>query len=58
MSYSDFLATKRISAKPQGFSVKLEDLNPSLFDFQAKVVQWAAKKGRAAIFADQREAAS
>ena len=50
--YHDFLASKQLAAKPSGFTVNRDQLNPSLFPFQADIVQWALKLGRAAIFAD------
>lgn len=52
MQYSDFLASKRITSLAAGFDVEYSDLHSSLFDFQAYVVKWALKKGRAAIWAD------
>jgi len=51
MNYGSFIASKRITFTPR--SVTLSDpLNPALFDFQVKIVEWALSKGRAAIFAD------
>lgn len=50
MKYEEFLATKRIVADSVGFEPG--ELNPMLFDFQADIVRWAIRKGRAAIFAD------
>ena len=51
MSYSDFLASKAVTAVPTGI------INPAepaaqLFDFQRDIVKWALRRGRAAIFAD------
>ena len=51
MDYSEFLEKKRIIDKATGLS-SVPDLNPMLFDFQRDIVQWALKRGRAAIFAD------
>ena len=50
MSYSDFLLSKAITAPPVGMEVG--DLPDYLFDFQADIVRWALRRGRAAIFAD------
>lgn len=52
MTYQDFLDSKRIKTENVGFDVEPENLNPSLFPFQSKIVTWALKRGRAAIFAD------
>ena len=50
MNYADFLKTKRITAPGRGFEVS--SVSTQLFDFQADIVKWALRKGRAAIFAD------
>lgn len=50
MNYDTFLQQKTISDVSGGFQAK--ELNPNLFDFQAAIVEWALKKGRAAVFAD------
>lgn len=52
MDYADFLASKRISAPPVGFSVGANHLNSAPFDWQCDIVRWALRRGRAAIFAD------
>ena len=49
-SYCDFLAGKARRDFSHGFDPV--DLNPALFDFQAHIVRWACRKGRAAVFAD------
>ena len=49
--YEAFLASKRILADPCGFDVSRERINPMLFEFQADIVQWALRRGKAAIFA-------
>lgn len=51
MTYSQFLSTKAVSAKPCGLS-DLPELHPVLFPFQADVVNFALKLGRAALFLD------
>jgi hypothetical protein len=50
--YEGFLKNKAIIDKKSGFLVSLSDLNPMLFDWQAKLVQWALVRGRAALFED------
>ena len=52
MDYKEFLDGKRIETVDVGFDVSDEDVNPALFRFQSKIVRWAVKRGRAAIFAD------
>lgn len=55
-TYEEFLATKRIFANPCGFEIKRSDINPMMLDpkheFQADIVQWACKRGKAAVFAN------
>jgi len=49
-AYADFIAAKLQRADGHGFE---PNTMPShLFDFQAELVQWAIRQGRAAIFAD------
>lgn len=50
--YRSFLASKRTVVKPSGFDVSFSQINPRLWDWQASVVQWALKIGRAALFED------
>lgn len=50
--YEDFLASKRRAAHPSGVAVDADQVNPVLYDWQAVIVSWAVKQGRAAIFAD------
>lgn len=50
MSYSDFLKSKRIENIYSGFEPS--DLNENLFPFQRDVVNWACRRGKAAIFED------
>jgi DNA modification methylase len=50
-SYQDFIASKLSLHVPVGFAPS--DLSRyGLFDFQSAIVDWAVKRGRAAIFAD------
>jgi len=46
--YDDYVAGKIIEAKPSGFDVG--DLNPRLFPYQADIVRWALRRGKAALF--------
>jgi DNA modification methylase len=50
MDYDKFVVDKREVAKTQGIDV--ETKIDGLFQFQTHIVNWALKKGRAAIFAD------
>lgn len=50
MTYEQFIASKRTRAADAGLAAG--ELSGHLFDFQAHVVRWALRKGRAAIFAD------
>lgn len=50
MSYQEFLARKRRVAEPVG--IRAERLPSALFPWQAAIVRWALRKGRAAVFAD------
>lgn len=52
MNYQDFIASKAIVHRSSGVQVKPEDVNSLLFPFQRDLTCWAARKGRAAIFAD------
>lgn len=52
LAYEDFLQSKRAIAQSSGLEVGLDDLHDGLFPFQKVLVQWALRKGRAAIFAD------
>jgi len=50
VSYQDFLDKKKLQPIISGF--KADSLNNNLFDFQRVIVEWALRRGRAAIFAD------
>jgi superfamily II DNA or RNA helicase len=50
IAYQNFLASKRRIVTGDGITGAA--LSPMLFDWQAAIVRWALKKGRAAIFAD------
>lgn len=47
-SYEEFIASKRRKLQPMGFKPK--ELNTNLFDWQATIVDWAVRRGRAALF--------
>jgi hypothetical protein len=50
VNYDDFLTSKSQAGADSGFApIWMPDC---LFDFQASMVEWAVRKGRAAIFAD------
>jgi len=51
-AYKKFLELKQIKLDPSGFEVDRKKLNVKLFDFQADIVAWALRKGRAALFCD------
>ena len=51
-TYADFLATKRSHATNLGPVVERGAIHHRLHDWQAAIVQWAARTGRAAIWAD------
>lgn len=52
MSYQDFLAAKAARVNEVGPTIDLGDIHPMLHPWQGEIVQWAAKTGRAAIWAD------
>ena len=51
-SYQEFLAEKSFYVEPSGFDVDPEKVNPMLFDWQRRIVEWACRRGRSALFAD------
>lgn len=50
MNYDAFIRAKASEDVKSGFEPS--DMGKHLFDFQASIVEWACKRGRAAIFAD------
>lgn len=52
MDYDTFLQSKRFRIQDAGIDIPLGALNGMLFDFQALIVQWALRKGKAALFVD------
>jgi superfamily II DNA or RNA helicase len=51
-SYAAFLARKERKARPSGCAVDEADVHPMLHPWQKRIVTWAAKTGRAAVWAD------
>lgn len=51
MSYAEFIRSKALTAPADGIEIDRSHLHPTLFEFQADLVTWALRKGRAAIFA-------
>lgn len=52
VSYSEFLAAKARKEIAVGHEVAAGELHPSLHPWQAEIVRWAVRIGRAAIWAD------
>lgn len=52
VDYATFLEMKKAQEVKAGFDISLEEINPTLFDFQKVIVRWAIARGRAAVFAD------
>lgn len=50
--YASFIESKKIKTVECGFDVDASLLNKNLSDFQRVIVQWALKRGRAALFED------
>ena len=50
MDYADYIERKALETPTVGFEP--ESLNPSLFPWQAAIVRWALRKGRACLFED------
>jgi hypothetical protein len=48
--YQAFLDSKQVLAPTVGFDVPINSLNSNLFPWQARIVQWALEKGKAALF--------
>lgn len=52
MTYQEFLKTKEDQIIRAGFEVGRNHLNPHEFEYQKDIVQWALRKGKAAVFSD------
>lgn len=51
-SYADFIASKAIRADTAGLPCELDEVHLALHEWQARIVTWAVRTGRAAIWAD------
>lgn len=51
-AYREFLAAKSRLAAVHGVDIDVDQLHPSLHDWQRVVVRWAVRVGRAALWAD------
>ena len=51
-TYADFLAKKRKRVANYGRGCTIADAHPMLHDWQARIVAWAVRKGRAALWED------
>lgn len=51
-SYAAFLERKRVHTAQAGPAVSISEVHSSLYPWQAEIVTWAVKTGRAAIWAD------
>lgn len=51
-NYADFLAGKTAGVAEYGVTVESSAVHPYLHPWQAEIVAWAARRGRAAIWAD------
>ena len=49
MTYQEFLETKKIKTISAGFEIDRDSISPMAFDFQKDIIQWAIRKGKAAI---------
>lgn len=52
MDYAEFLNGKRERVESVGFTVPDAEISSKLFDWQRKIVAWALRRGRAALFED------
>jgi len=51
-TYDEFIQSKRLASKSYGFDVDPASTNPNAFEWQQRVIAWALKRGRAALFLD------
>ena len=54
-NYDDFVQSKRAHVPPSGFDIEPGDISNRLFPFQRDIVQWAVRRGKAAIFAERNQ---
>src|SRR5215813_5106774 len=50
--YAEFLARKQRQVQPAGRSIDAGDVHPALHPWQRRIVTWAVRTGRAALWAD------
>jgi len=50
--YEQFIANKRRVVNATGIEISEKSLNKKLMDWQKRVVAWAIRRGRAALFED------
>lgn len=48
-TYDDFLKFKERRAEATGFEIDRESITPAAFDYQKDIIEWACRKGKAAI---------
>jgi len=51
-TYAEFLARKQREVQPAGRAIDVADVHPMLHPWQKRIVTWAVRVGRAAIWAD------
>lgn len=52
MGYLDFIKSKQRTVKPMGFEIDESTLPSAMKPFQNRIVPWALRRGRAALFED------
>lgn len=52
VAYADFLERKTRRSWHHGIDVASDAVHPKLYEWQRRIVAWAAERGRCAIFAD------
>lgn len=52
MSYADFISRKERHIEPIGHAVDASEVHPQLHEWQQRIVAWAVRTGRAAVWAD------
>jgi len=49
MTYEEFLKGKELKTIEAGFDIDRDEICPMAFEFQKDIIQWACKKGKAAV---------
>lgn len=52
MDYKEFCRSKHVRPAYSGFDIELDALGSKAWQWQKRCIQWAVKRGRAALFAD------